>query len=196
MERGSVMSGGREKGLALATAPTGTWVQTERAAHEKWARLAINHPRASSVLHVMISQLGRHNALIASLPNLARLCGCSRSTLIRGLDILKKDNWIEVRQIGQSGTTNAYIINDRVAWTGNRDGIRYSLFSAAVLVSDDEQPDKATLDKQEPLTRIPSLYPGERPLPTGPGLPPPYEPAIPGLEPEMPALKATKEGAL
>lgn len=180
---------GRAKSLALATSPGGTWVQTERAAHEKWAKLAVGNPRAAALLHVIISQMGRHNALIASQTNLARAADCSLRTLQRSLNILKENNWVEVRQIGPTGTACAYIINDRVAWSGARDGIRYSLFSAAVLVSDDEQPDRNTLDSQTPLTKIPSLYPGERQLPAGPGLPPPSEPSLPGLEPDLPSRK-------
>lgn len=179
------------KELSLATRPGGSWVQTERAAHEKWAKLSISHPRASALLHVMVSKMGRHNALIISLPNLARLALMSRSTLIRALAVLRQENWIEVRQIGPTGTSNAYIINDRVAWTGRRDGIRYSMFSAAVLVSDDEQPDKHQLTGQPALTLIPSLFSDERQLPAGPGLPPPSEPSFPGFEPDLPATEKT-----
>ncbi|WP_257640650.1 hypothetical protein [Acetobacter orientalis] len=101
--------------------------------------------------------------------------------------MLKDENWIEVRQLGGVGTTNAYIVNDRVAWSGARDGIRYSLFSAAVLVSDNEQPDKSEIGAQPPLERIPTLYPGEKQLPTGPGIPPPSQPSLEGLEPDLPA---------
>ncbi len=151
--------------------------------------LAISHPRASSLLHVITSQMGRHNALIASQSNLARLAKCSVRTLQRSLGVLRENNWIEVRQIGPTGTACAYIVNDRVAWSGARDGIRYSLFSAAVLLSDDEQPDKVELGSQAPLIGIPALYPGERQLPTGPGLPPPSDPPLPGLEPDLPATK-------
>jgi hypothetical protein len=179
--------GVQAKTVALATQPKGSWVQTERAAHEKWAKLSISNPRASSLLHVLTHRMGRHNALIASQSNLARMACCSVATIKRSIDVLRKQNWIEVRQIGESGTVCAYIINDRVAWSGKRDGIRYSLFSAAVIVSDNEQPDEAELEHQPALTRIPSLYPGERQLPTGDGLPPPSEPALPGLEPDLPA---------
>lgn len=168
-------------------------MQTERAAHEKWAKLSVSHPRASALLHVMVAKMGRHNALIISLPNLARLALMSRSTLIRALSVLREQNWVEVRQIGANGTTNAYIINDRVAWTGARDGIRYSMFSAAVILSDNEQPDQAELGQQHALTHVPALYPGERQLPTGKGLPPPSEPALPGFEPDLPALVAPQE---
>ena len=40
----------KSKQLGLTTPPGGTWVQTDRAAHERWAQLAIANPRASSVL--------------------------------------------------------------------------------------------------------------------------------------------------
>lgn len=179
----------KEKGLALATAPGGTWVQTERATHEKWAKLIGAHPKAAALMHVIVGNMGRHNALVASVPNLQRMMGCSRNTVLRAISVLREQNWIEVRQLGGVGTTNAYIVNDRVAWTGKRDGIRYSLFSAAVLVSDDEQPDRAEIGTQPPLERVPSLYPGERQLPAGPGLPPPSQGFFAGMEPDLPATE-------
>lgn len=179
------MSRGRE--LGLTTRPGGSWVQTELAAHEQWAKLAVANPRASSVLHVLLAQMGRSNAVVASQRTLAKLAGCSVRTLQYALASLREGNWIEVRQIGTTGTACAYIINDRVAWYGNREGMRYSLFSATVVVAEDEQPDRDTLGKQAPLQRIPDIFPGERQLPGGPGLPPPSEPAFPGMEPDLPA---------
>ena len=177
----------KERQLGLAAPPSGAWVQTDRKGHEKWALLAIDHPRASSVLHVIVAQMGRHNALVTSQKNLARAAKCSRATLQRALEVLRESNWLEVRQIGPTGTACAYIVNDRLVWSGNRDGIRYSLFSAAILLSDDEQPDRQELGAQAPLEGIPAMYPGERQLPTGEGLPPPSEPALPGMEPDLPA---------
>src|SRR3546814_12007938 len=56
----------KSKQLGLTTPPGGTWVQTDRAAHERWAQLAIANPRASSVLHVLVAQMGRHSAIVAS----------------------------------------------------------------------------------------------------------------------------------
>ena len=37
---------------------------------------------------------------------------------------------------------NAYVIKDRVAWSGQRNGIRYSLFSATIIALDDKQRDE------------------------------------------------------
>ncbi|MBS1020404.1 replication/maintenance protein RepL [Gluconobacter cerinus] len=175
-----------EPQIQIATPPTGTWVQTERAAHERWSILAVEKPRAAALLHVIIAKMGRHNALVASQETLSNLTKCSTRTVRRSLQVLKEENWIEIRQVGASGTVNAYIVNDRVAWSGARDGIRYSLFSAAVLVSDNEQPDNADIGMQPPLEHIPSLQPGERQLPTGPGMPPPSQPSLDGLEPDLP----------
>jgi len=183
----------KKTSVQIATEPGGSWVQTERAAHERWAKLAVTNPRASALLHVLLARMGRHNALVVSQKVLARMAECAPRTVQRSLEVLSRHNWIEVRQIGDSGTVNAYIVNARVAWSGKRDGIRYSLFEAAVLVSDAEQPDKDEIGALPPLEHIPQLFPGEQQLPTGDGLPPPSEPALPGLELDLPALSAEEE---
>ena len=170
-----------------ARQPQGNWVQTERAAHEAWAALIAKAPKAAQIMHILTARVGENNAVVVSQKNLMKLTGSSRRTVQRALDVLSKDRWIEVRQIGQNGTVNAYIINDRVAWTGKRDGIRYSLFTASVIASDDEQPDRNDLGQQEPLRRLPSLYRDEQQLPAGDGLSPPSEPALPGMEMDLPA---------
>ena len=174
--------------VQLATEPPGTWVQVEKRALEKWAKLTFRHQRAAALMHVLVSRVGRHNAVVVSQPILAKICGCNPRTIRRAIKVLVEQNWIEVRQIGPAGTVNAYVINDRVAWSGKRDGIRYSLFSAAVLVADNEQVDRDTLSEQPPLEQVP--YVGEQQLPTGPGLDPPSSPQIPGLETDLPARLA------
>ncbi|WP_286840599.1 helix-turn-helix domain-containing protein [Acidiphilium sp. 34-64-41] len=144
---------------------------------------------------VLVAQMGRHNAIVVSQSNLARLARCSVRTLQRALDALRENLWIEVRQIGPNGTSCAYIVNDRIAWSGARDGIRYSLFSAAVLVSADEQQDQKELGStaMEPLEKIPAMFQGERQLPTGPGLDPPTQPPLVGLEPDLPTRRGLLE---
>lgn len=177
----------RSPTLQLASAPTGTWVQVDRSALERWSLLTIKAPRASALLQVMVGQMGRHNALVTSQDTLARLMGCNVRTVQRALDVLVAENWIEVRRIGPSGNGSAYVVNSRVAWSGQRDGIRYALFEAAVLVSDAEQPDQNQIGAQPPLEQVPLMLPGEQQLPTGPGLPPPSQPSLPSLEPDLPA---------
>lgn len=183
------------------TFPNGTWIQTERAAHEAWAAfLGLRGATAASrVMHLLLARMseqnGRHNAVIIAQSTLAKLLKCDERTVRRGVAMLEAHRWIEVRQIGDRRTVNAYIINDRVGWSGPRDGIRYSLFSAAVVISDDEQLDRDQLGHQRPLQRLPTLYPGERQLPSGDGLPPPSEPALPGMEPDLPAREMSEETA-
>lgn len=173
------------KPLPSPTESPHSWVQTERAAHEAWARLTVQNPKAGALLHVLAGRVGEHNAVVASQATLASLMGCSLPTVKRALDVLRAGNWLEVRQFGASGSVNAYVLNDRVVWATARDGRRYSLFSAAVVMSADEQPDQDQLGHQEPLRRLPRT--GEQQLPTGPGLPPPTQPFLDGFEPGLPA---------
>lgn len=176
-------------GELVERAAKGHWVQTERAAHEAWAALIAKAPKAAQLMHLLTARVGDHNAVVVSQKVLQKLMGCSRPTVQRALDVLVKDRWIEIRQIGDRGTVNAHIINDRVAWSGARDGIRYSLFSAIVIASSDEQPDFESLGEQEPLRRLPSLFRDEKQLPSGEGLAPPSQPLFDGMEPDLPSAK-------
>jgi DNA-binding transcriptional MocR family regulator len=143
------------------------------------------NPKAGALLHLLAARVGQDNAVAASHATLASMMGCSTSTVKRALDALKAGNWLEVRQLGSTSSVNAYVMNDRVVWHGARDGLRYSTFRANVLVSEAEQPDRDSLGNQEPLVRLP--YVGERQMPVGQGLAPPSEPALPGMEPDLPA---------
>src|SRR3546814_3237535 len=59
--------------------------------------------------------------------------------------------------------------------------MRISDWSSDVCSSD------LTLGKQEPLRRLPPI--GERRLPHGDGLPPPSQPFLDGIEPDLPATE-------
>ncbi len=169
----------------------GNWVQTEREAHEAWARLISKSPKAAQLMHILTARIGEHNAVVISQPTLAKLMNCHLNTVAKSAKLLASENWIEIRRIGGSGTTNAYVVNDRVAWTGKRDGIRYSLFSANVIVSEEEQPDREEIGKQKPLRRLPRV--GEGQLPNGDGLPPPSQPFLEGMEPALPSAGHDKD---
>jgi len=161
------------------------WVQTEREAHEAWSLLITKSPTAARIMHLFVARVGEHNAVVVSQPTLAELLGCHVNTVANAIKLLAKDRWIEIRRVGGSGTTNAYVLNDRVAWVGARGKIRYSLFSASVVLSDNEQPDKDEIGKQEPLRRLPRV--GELQFPSGDSLPPPSQPFLDGMEPDLPA---------
>jgi DNA-binding transcriptional MocR family regulator len=168
--------------------PKGHWVQTDRSSHEAWAALTRKSPLAAQVMHLLAARVGEHNAVVISQGTLAQLAGASRRGVQNAIAILDRERWIELRQIGERGTVNAHVINDRVVWTGARDGLRTSLFSAVVVVSETEQPDRDDLGSQQPLRAVPRLFSDEGQLPTGDGLPPPAEPSLPGMEPDLPAL--------
>ena len=171
-----------------AQKPKGHWVQTDRSSHEAWAALTRKSPLAAQVMHLLAARVGDHNAVVISQGTLAKLAGASRRGVQNAIAVLERERWIELRQIGDRGTVNAHVINDRVVWTGSRDGLRTSLFSAVVVLSDTEQPDREDLGAQQPLRKLPRLFPGERQMPAGEGEPPPSEPSLPGMEPDLPAL--------
>lgn len=164
---------------------TGQWVQTERKAHEAWAGLIARKPRAAQLLHHLVAQMGHQNAVVVSQGVLAKLMGCSVETVKRAVRDLSSEGWMQVVRIGK-GKEAAYVVNDRVAWGQPRDQLRLSTFSATVIADiDDQEPE--TLEHRD-LRRIPTLYPGEQQLPSGPGLAPPSQPIFDGLEPDLPAL--------
>jgi len=164
----------------------GHWVQTERAAHEAWARLISRKPRAAELLHHLVAQMGHQNALIISQAILAKLMNRSVDTVQRAVRDLEAERWIQVVRIGR-GKEAAYVVNDRVAWGQPRDQLRLSVFSAAVVADFDDQ-DEERLDHGD-LRRLPTLYPGEQQLPAGDGAPPPSQTSLDGLEPDLPSIR-------
>ena len=169
----------------------GQWVQTERKAHEAWAHLIARKPRAAELLHHLVAQMGHQNAVVVSQKTLAQITGRSVETVKRALRDLVAERWVSVVKLNGPGTVNAYVVNDRVAWGQPRDQLRLSVFSATVIADFGDQ-EEALLGHAD-LRRIPTLYPGELQLPTGPGEDPPNQPPIPGLEPDLPALSETEQ---
>ena len=80
-------------------------------------------------------------------------------------------------------------MNSRVGWAESRNKLHLAAFSARVIADKAEQ----NYIDDAPLRRIPTLMPGERQLPTGPGEDPPSQPAIDGMEPDLPSLQAELE---
>nr|CRY96692.1 hypothetical protein [uncultured prokaryote] len=167
----------------------GTWVQTERAAHEAWAGLIGRKPKAAQLLHLLVANMGRDGAVVTSQATLAALMGVSVNTVKRSLTVLGAENWVDIVRVGsERGGVNAYVVNRRVAWADKRSNQRYAAFDARILVSTDEQ-DASTIAVDRPnLRQLPSLSPGDLQLPAGDGLKPPNQPSIDGLEPDLPSL--------
>lgn len=169
----------------------GTWVQTERVAHEAWAGLIARKPRAAQLMHLLVAQMGQQNAVVVSQKTLAKLMKCSLRTAQYAIADLSTERWIQVVKMNGPGSVAAYVVNDRVAWGQPRDQLRLSVFSATVIADAEDQTDD-TLGSAD-LRRIPLLYPGERQLPTGPGEDPPSQPSISGIEPDLPALPLSED---
>jgi hypothetical protein len=164
----------------------GQWVQTDRKTHEEWARFSVKKPTASGLLHLLCANMGHQNAVSVPQKVLAKLMDVSDRTIRTAITDLVAGNWIQVVRLGK-GKEAVYVVNDRVAWGQARSELCLSTFSATIIADAADQ-DDATLSKT-PLRRIPTLYPGERQLPTGPGEDPPSQPSIEGLEPDLPALQ-------
>jgi hypothetical protein len=176
--------------LGLATLPEkkhSTWVQTERKAHEAWAKLVTASPRAAALLHQLVAHMDESAAVVATYSTLAKMCGCSPETIKRAIKDLQLGNWIQVVQIGGKGAALAFVINSRVAWATSRNMLHLAVFSARVIADHSDQNDLCLSD--QPLRRIPILRSGEMQLPTGDGLPPPSQPSIDGLEPDLPYIQ-------
>ena len=75
-----------------AKRPLGTWVQTDREAHEAWAILA-KKPAASAVMHILCANLGEHNAVVISQDTIAKLCGLSRGLMPESAESYAKAVW-------------------------------------------------------------------------------------------------------
>lgn len=164
----------------------GTWVQTERAAHEAWAKLIGSKPKAAQLMHLLVANMNKKGAVVVSQSVLAEMMGVSLNTVKRSLKVLRDDCWIEAVRIGsERGGVNAYIVNRRVAWADKRSNGRFAAFDARIIASAEEQ-DKGMLENKQPLRELPRL--GEGQLPSGDGAEPPSQPAIEGLEPDLPAV--------
>lgn len=184
-------SGGAEIGRPGAVATRNTWVQTERKAHEAWAALIAKRPRAAQLMHHLVACMGQQNAVVISQKLLGQMMGVTDRTVRSAVADLVADRWISVVKLNGPGTVAAYVVNDQVAWGESRSSLHTSVFSATV-VADRADQDEALLGAPQ-LRRIPTLFAGERQLPTGEGLEPPSQPTLGGLEPDLPSLQAELE---
>jgi hypothetical protein len=175
-------------GIPVHTAKM-TWVQTDRKAHEAWAKLVLEKPKAAALLHFMVANMGAQNALVISQDLIAKMLDCSLSTDKRAVSELQKRSWIQVVDMGK-GTTKAYVVNAAVAWAQKREQLHTAVFAATVVADLDDQTEPLEQLTKKSLKRIPTLYPGEQQLPAGDGLDPPSEQYLDGLTPDLPFLEA------
>ena len=152
---------------------------------EAWASLIAQKPSAAMLLHHLVARMGPQNAVVISQKTLAKLLGVSDRTIRTAVKDLVSGCWIQVVRINGPGTVAAYVVNDRVAWGQKRATKPHlSTFSAMVVADIKDQPPETL--SHEDLRTIPTLYPSEQQLPSGPSDDPPSQGLIPGLEPPLP----------
>ena len=163
------------------------WVQTDKSAHEAWARLILKHKNAAACMHLLVSRMDRStNAVVASHSVLAKMLGCSTRSIRNYISVLEEDRWIQVISLGK-GSTNAYVVNSMVAWSQSRDNLKYSQFNAQVIADSDDQSQQSI---KGDLRKIPVLISGnEQQLPTGGSDNPPTQTLIEGFEPQLPSIE-------
>ena len=137
-----------------------SYVQWEKSSMSAFRSLVGKSPAAAQVVSLITERLDVTNALVISQQTMADLCGISRPTVARAIAILKDRNWIETVRIG---STTAYICNQSVFWQQARDKRFYADFTARVIASADEQPEKLEeLQADKKMHRLPSANPDEK----------------------------------
>jgi hypothetical protein len=127
--------------------------------------------------------MGNGNAVVMPHVVISELSGLSISTIKRALTVLEQGKWIQVLKIGK-GKESAYVINDRVAWTQAREKLYTSTFTASIVLNRADQSEKTL--SADPLKQLPQVFSGETQVPNGKGKEPPAQPALTGLEHELP----------
>jgi hypothetical protein len=117
--------------------------------------LAKDSPVGLEIMGQMLQRMNRMNAIVISQDTLATITGKNKRTIIRAIQYLKANNWIDVVKIG---TANAYIVNSEVFWMGPRDE-RHAAFPAQVIAAEKEQ--KTPIRKVK-LKHFPVLYQDEQ----------------------------------
>jgi hypothetical protein len=132
------------------------------------------------------------DAVVISQMALAKIIGRSERSVRAALSIPRADNWIEIRQLGNAAAVNASSVNDRVAWIGKRNGIRYSLVSVALVVSEEENSPIATPGPSGCVAAHsrPASRRGAVAFWRGPS---PLQRIFEGMEPNLPATRRTRD---
>lgn len=135
----------------------GGWLQVEKKTLRSITELSVKYPVAAGMLHLLASKMNRTNAVVMSKKAIAEELGVVERSVERAVTVLREGRWVQIVKVG---TQNAYIINSRVYWQGER-GKRFANFYAAVSVTESEQ-EKGAVDDSTPLHQIPVAAPDER----------------------------------
>lgn len=148
---------------------TADFVQITRGYLSDIQKLTAKSPIATRILLFLTERMTRQNAIVVSQPTLAEIMGCNVSTVYRAIQILQKDNWLQIVKIGQA---NGYLINSRVVWRSHQNK-RFGYFNAEVIASETEQSQTIEELETQPLKHIPNVKVGEMMISDDADLPPP-----------------------
>lgn len=112
------------------------FVQLSRKAMKEIRILAEKNKLSLKILMILAEKMNRQNAVVVSQKTLCQLVGKGRTSVYNAVKVLEDGRWLKTLKIG---TANAYIVNERVFWSDLTDKRRYAIFSANVIVSEEEQ---------------------------------------------------------
>ena len=148
-------------------------------------------PMAAAVLHTLVARMGDQNAVVVSQKTLAALIGVTDRTIRNAIQVLVAENWVQVVRLNGPGTVSAYVVNSAVAWgTAPRSAPSGRVHSRRHRRRRRSRGHYAGAPR---FAQDSHALSGERQLPTGPGEDPPSQPAIEGMEPDLPSLQAELE---
>ena len=93
------------------------FVQFQRKGMAEFVALIARSPSAAQALLTLAIYMSRTNMVAASMKTLQTICGTSRATMSRAINLLSKEGWIKLTRIE---TTRAYQINATVFWSAQR----------------------------------------------------------------------------
>lgn len=112
------------------------FVQIYSDTFKNFGDLTKKSPISAQILFFFIQNMAvQNNALSVSLTALSEILGYSKPTLIKAIKVLESDKYIEVIK---QGTSNIYVVNEKVAWRRARNQRQYAIFSATVIATSTE----------------------------------------------------------
>jgi hypothetical protein len=124
-------------------------------------QFGLKNPTALSLLHFFMSRMDRGtNGILMSSLAVSEVTGVAQRTVKASTKALAEARFIQVLK---SGKSNVYVINNQVAWQGNR-GSRYAAFGSEIILTEKEQitPVDQLIEDAKALINVPITEFGER----------------------------------
>lgn len=122
----------------------------EHSRYHEWAQLNLEqtvidaldqlskYPAAMRIFLFLVKNMDGYNAIMASHKVISEALDMSIPTVSRAIKYLS-DNGI--LHIMKSGTSNVYVINNKVVWKSYGENMEYCKFPASVILAKSEQPE-------------------------------------------------------